>query len=44
MSDRLIPHLTATQIAVRVAFSCAVTAFVAIGAYVLINWTAGAHR
>ena len=43
MSDHLIHDLSAGQIALRVSFSLAVTAFVGVGAYFTISWLAGLH-
>jgi hypothetical protein len=43
MSDYLDRDLSAGQIALRVFFSLAVTAFIGIGAYFTIGWLAGLH-
>jgi hypothetical protein len=42
MSDHLNPDLSAGQIAAKVVFSLAVTAFVGIGAYSVVTWLAAA--
>jgi hypothetical protein len=43
MSDHLNPDLSAGQIAARVLFSLAVTAFMGVGAYSIIAWLAALH-
>jgi hypothetical protein len=43
MSDHLIHDLSVGQIALRVLFSLAVTAFTGLGAYFAISWLAGLY-
>jgi hypothetical protein len=43
MSDHLIHDLSVGQIALRVLFSLAVTAFIGVRAYFTISWLAGLH-
>jgi hypothetical protein len=41
VSEHLNPNLSARQIALRVLFSCAITALIVIAAFFTIRWLAG---
>jgi hypothetical protein len=44
VSEHLNPNLSARQIALRVLFSCAITALIVIAAFFTIRWLAGLYR
>jgi hypothetical protein len=41
MSERIPHDLNLVQVAIRVAFSCAITVLVGVSAFIVIRWMAG---